>query len=47
MYKTKVEVNKEVLSNVSKNFERTENFIKQQTEKICKRKEIFFERVFY
>ena len=47
MYKTKVEVNKEVLSNVSKSFERAENFIKQQTKKICKRKEIFVEGVFY
>ena len=47
MYKTKVEVNKEILSNVSKSFERAENFIQQQTEKICKRKEIFVEGVFY
>ena len=35
MDKTKVEVYKEVLRDVSQNFERPENFIKPQVEVIC------------
>ena len=47
MNKTKVEVYREILRDVYQNFEEAEKFIKQQTEKICERKKIYVEEVFY
>ena len=38
MKKTKVEIYQEVLRDVSKNFEDTEEFIKQRIQEICDRK---------
>ena len=46
MNKTKIEVYREVLKDVSQNFEGPENFIKQQIEEICERKKTFAEEVF-
>ena len=40
MTKTKVEVHREVLRDVSQNFEGTENFINQRIEEICEQKKI-------
>ena len=47
MDKTKVEVYKEVLRDVSQNFERPENFIKLQVEVICEWKKISVEELFH
>ena len=47
MNKTNVEVYREVLRDVSRNFEGAENFIKQQKEEISERKKISVEEVFY
>ena len=47
MNKTKVEVYKEVLRDVSQNFERPENFTKQQVKVICERKKISVEELFH
>ena len=46
MNKTKVEVYREVLRDVSQNFEGPESFIKQQIEEICERKKTYPEEVF-
>ena len=46
MNKIKVEVYREVLRDVSQNFEGAENFIKQQIEEIFRRKIISVEEVF-
>ena len=43
MTKTKVEVHREVLRDVSQNFEGTENFINQRIEEICEQKKIAVE----
>ena len=45
--KTKVEVYREVLRDVSQNFEEAENFIKHQIENICEQKKISVEELFY
>ena len=47
MNKTKVEVYREVLRDVSQNFEGTENFIEQRIQEICEKKKISVEEVFY
>ena len=47
MNKSKVEVYREVLRDVSQNFEGAENFIKRQIEKIYERKKISVEELFY
>ena len=46
MKKTKVEIYQEVLRDVSKNFEDTEEFIKQRIQEICNRKNISVEKLF-
>ena len=40
MNKTKVEIYRKVLGDVSQNFEGTEEFIKQRIQEICDRKNI-------
>ena len=45
--KTKLDVYREVLRDVSQNFEGAENVIKQRIEKICERKNKSVEEVFY
>ena len=47
MNKTKVEVYREVLRDISQIFEGAENFIKQPIEEICEKKKISVEKVFY
>ena len=47
MSKTKVEFYREVLREVSQNFEEAENLIKQQIEEICEWKKISVEEVIY
>ena len=47
MNKTKLDVYREVLRDVSQNFEGAENVIKQRIEKICERKNKSVEEVFY
>ena len=47
MDKTKVAVQREILRDVSQNFKGAEDFIKQRIEKICDRKIILGEEVFY
>ena len=47
MNKTKLDVYREVLRDVSQNFEGAENVIKQWIEKICERKNKSVEEVFY
>ena len=47
MNKTRVELYREVLRDVSQNFEGPENFIKQLIEKIGKGKKISVDEVFY
>ena len=47
MNKSKVEVYREVLRDVSQNFEGAENFIKHQIEKIYEQKKISVEELFY
>ena len=47
MNKTKVEVYREVLRDVSRNFEGTENFIKRRIQEICEKKKVSVEEVFY
>ena len=47
MNKTKVEVYREILRDVSQNSEEAENFFKEQIGEICERKKISVEEVFY
>ena len=47
MNKTKLDVYRELLRDVSQNFEGAENVIKQRIEKICERKNKSVEEVFY
>ena len=47
MNKTKVEVYREILRDVSQNSEEAENFFKKQIGEICERKKISVEEVFY
>ena len=47
MSETKVEFYREVLREVSQNFEEAENLIKQQIEEICEWKKISVEEVIY
>ena len=47
MNKTKVEVHRQVLRDLSENFEVAENFIKQRIKEICERNKLSVEEVLY
>ena len=47
MNKTNVEIYREVLRDVSQNFEGAENFMKQRIKEICEQKKISVEELFH